>query len=243
MAPWIGLRAMDASDPRHYFHAFFYLRHTACRLEHLASLRLPVRGQRVLEVGAGIGDHSRYYLDRGCQITITEPREDNLALLRRRFPDADIRKHDLESPGPELADETFDIIHCYGTLYHLGNPAATLEYLAKMTRGMLLLETCVSFGDGMEVNLVPEKREDPTQAVSGSGCRPTRRWLFEQLKQSFPYVYLPISQPNHPEFPTDWSRPELHTPPLSRAIFIASKTPLKNDQLATGLPSVQERHP
>jgi SAM-dependent methyltransferase len=243
MAPWFGLQVMDASDPRFYFHAFYYLRNTGCRLEHLASLRLPVQGQRILEVGAGIGDLSRYYRDRGCQITITEPREDNLALLRRRFPDADIRKQDLEAPGTELDNEMFDITHCYGTLYHLKNPAAALEYLAKLTRGMLLLESCVSFGDDLAVNIVPEKRENPTQAVSGSGCRPTRRWLFEQLKQSFPYVYVPVTQPHHPEFPIDWSRPDLHKSPLSRAIFIASRTPLTNDQLMTSLPSTQERHP
>jgi SAM-dependent methyltransferase len=243
VAPKFGLRVTEASDPRNYFHQFYYLRHTGCRLEHLASLRLPVRGQRVLEVGAGIGDHSRYYRDRGCQITITEPREDNLALLRYRFPDADIRKHDLEAPGPELDNESFDITHCYGTLYHLGNPETTIEYLAKLTRGMLLLETCVSFGDGLEINLVPENLKDPTQATSGSGCRPTRPWLFEQLKKSFPYVYVPVTQPNHPEFPTDWTRPELHTAPLTRAIFIASRTPLTNDQLTTSLPPVQEKHP
>jgi hypothetical protein len=35
----------------------------------------------------------------------------------------------------------------------------------------------------------------------------------------------------------------LHKSPLSRAIFIASRTPLTNDQLMTSLPSTQERHP
>ena len=56
------------------------------RLEHLASLRIPIAGMTVFEVGAGIGDLSSYYVDRGNPITITEGREENLRLLNRYYP-------------------------------------------------------------------------------------------------------------------------------------------------------------
>lgn len=239
----LGAKVIDASDPRRYFHAFYYLRHTACRLEHLASLHLPVQGLRVLDVGAGIGDHARYYLDRGCQVTLTEPRPENIAMLRSRFPEADIRRQDLEAPGTGLENEMYDVTHCYGLLYHLQNPTDALGYLAKITRGMLLLETCVSFGAESSINVVSEPRHDLTQAFSGKGCRPTRPWIFDQLKQHFAHVYVPLTQPNHPEFPTDWTRPESHAAPLSRAVFIGSRIPLDNDQLTTSLPATQQRHP
>src|SRR5438045_3527021 len=64
-------RAGDGAQP---FHSWHYLRHTSRRLEHLASLSIPIFNTSVLEAGAGVGDHSHYYLDRGCQITITEAR-------------------------------------------------------------------------------------------------------------------------------------------------------------------------
>src|SRR5262249_51294506 len=68
------------------FRSDGYLRHNARRLEHLASLQIPVAGLSVLEIGAGIGDHSHYYIDRDCVITITEARSENLEWLKKRYP-------------------------------------------------------------------------------------------------------------------------------------------------------------
>jgi hypothetical protein len=73
------------NDPAASFHTLHYLRHNARRLEHLASLQVPVAGKSVLEVGAGIADHSHYYMDRDCTITITEARKENLQYLKMRY--------------------------------------------------------------------------------------------------------------------------------------------------------------
>src|SRR6266536_3069634 len=97
--------------------------------EHLASLGIPVAGSSVLEVGAGIGDHSHYFLDRGCRTTITEARQENLRLLRQRYPSADVRRLDLEDPVT-LPGAPFDVVYCYGTLYHLSRPAPAIRYLS-----------------------------------------------------------------------------------------------------------------
>jgi hypothetical protein len=64
MVHGVGYDIVPAT-PALQFHSDFYIRHTARRLEHLASLRIPVAALSVLEVGAGIGDHSNYYMDRG----------------------------------------------------------------------------------------------------------------------------------------------------------------------------------
>lgn len=237
----MGLRVTYKDDPRNFFHNFFYLRHNARRLEHLASLDIPLRGKKVLELGAGIGDHTHYYADRGCTVTITEPREDNLKMLRRRFPECEIIPLDLEAPGTVLDGRTFEVVHSYGLLYHLSNPEAAIKYMADRTNGVLLLETCVSFDHASGVNQVPEPEHDPTQALSGTGCRPARSWVFQKLKEHFPFVYIPLTQPNHPEFPVDWTRPDAHQAPLTRAIFVASRQPIDSAQLTTDLLAVQER--
>jgi hypothetical protein len=228
--------------PVQFFHSDHYLRHTARRLEHLASLRIPVAGMSVLEVGAGIGDHSHYYLDRGCGLTITEARADNLDYLRRRYPDQRIEFLDMEAPAP-IQGAPFDLVHCYGLLYHLSNPQQALAFLGQNTTKMLFLETCVSFGDGEATNAIAEAQAQPTQACSGTGCRPTRGWIFKQLQSHFEYVYLPMTQPCHEEFPLDWNAPEKHPADLQRSIFIASRTPLDNDQLTPRLVFQQTRHP
>jgi len=194
----------------------------------------------VLEVGAGIGDHSHYYIDRGCKITITEPRPENLAHLRNRYPGGDIRFLDMDAPSA-LDGAPFDVVHCYGLLYHLNNPQLALEFLSQHTGGMLFLETCVSFGQDEAVNLVGESRSSATQAVSGTGCRPTRPWLYAHLKTLFEFVYLPTTQPCHEEFPLDWTAPKKHNAGLQRAIFIASRRSLDTPELTSTLSSHQLR--
>jgi hypothetical protein len=223
-----------------HFRSNHYLRHNARRLEHLASLRIPVAGLTVLEVGAGIGDHTHYYIDRGCSVTITEVRHDSLRHLRGRYPDQDVEHLDLDNPSA-LASSSFDIVHCYGLLYHLRTPRRALEYLSGCCRKHLFLETCVSFGDTKSINLVNEQKHSPTQACSGKGCRPTRSWIFDALGDLFPYVYTPITQPHHEEFPIDWTAPEKHASAISRAVFIGSKDKMENALMVPRLLDHQTR--
>lgn len=235
-----GFDIVRTDNPAQSFHTNHYLRHNARRLEHLASLRIAVAGMSVLEVGAGIGDHSHYYIDRGCRVTITEARPENLQYLRERYPGCDIEFLDMGNPSN--INFLFDIVHCYGLLYHLSKPEQALSFLSRSTKKMLFLETCVSFGESETINLIRETQSSPTQSYSGTGCRPTRPWLFKQLKGLFEYVYLPKTQPNHEEFPLDWNAPERHQANLQRAIFIASREELKNETLTPSLIMMQTRH-
>ncbi len=218
------------SDPSRNFSNQWYIRHNQRRQEHLASLGLDLFNKTVLETGAGIGDHSSFFIDRGCTLTITEPREDNLKILRERYTEQKIVQLDLDSPDKQF-DIKFDIVYCYGTLYHLCRPAIALEFLAKQTGGILLLETCVSPGDEINEYLIAEDKNLPTQAVSGTGCRPTRSWLQQELQKYFKYVYFPITQPCHPEFPLNWNKPNEKT--LNRAIVVASNNELRLPVLST----------
>jgi SAM-dependent methyltransferase len=237
----LGFRTVMPSNPVSYFHSDGYLRHNARRLEHLSSLNINVAGMSVLEVGAGIGDHSHYYIDRQCKITITEARSENLRYLKKRYPEENIQFLDMENPV-DIETSPFDIVHCYGLLYHLSNPQEALRFLSKNTSKMFFCETCVSFGETQEINLIGEKKSNATQAYSGTGCRPTRTWIFKELQQLFEYVYIPKTQPNHEEFPLDWNAPKEHQALLKRAIFIGARQPIENQLLDTSLPGRQIRH-
>ncbi len=237
----LSLDHLRVQDALAVFHSNEYLRHNARRLEHLASLGIPVSDGSVMEVGAGIGDHSHYYIDRGCTVTITEARATNLSYLRSRYPHHDVRYLDLESPGADCANGPFDVVHCYGVLYHLSKPREALEYLGRNTRRILLLETCVSFGDEEAIHLTREPQSDPSQACSGTGCRPTRAWLYKELERLFEHVYLPTTQPWHEEFPLDWTAPQAHRARLQRAIFVASRERLDSERLTRALIARQTR--
>ncbi|MCW3033828.1 MAG: hypothetical protein JWM60_2173 [Solirubrobacterales bacterium] len=224
-------------EPKDVFWSAHYLRHNQRRQEHLASLGLPLAGQRVLETGAGIGDHTSFFLDRGCSVVVTEAQEQNLAILRERYPDGDIRRLDLDLLPPDPI--AVDVVYSYGTLYHLERPAEALAWMARCAGSLLLLETCVAAGAGMELNAFPEQPAAPENAIRGQGCRPTRDWVWRELAASFPYVYMPITQPWHEEFPLDWARPELAGTPLIRSVFVGSRRQLANPLLSDRMPMVQ----
>jgi SAM-dependent methyltransferase len=214
-----------------------YVQINGRRLEHLAALRLPLFGRSVLEVGAGIGDLATFFIDRDCTVTLTDGRRENLDVLRSLHPHAKAFLLDLDDPDLSFR-ERYDIVFCYGTLYHLAHPAQAIAYMAERCKEMLLLETCVSLGEGRSVRQVVE-RSAPDQALAGIGSRPTRAWVRDQLRRRFEFVYLPRAQPADPEFPTDWTRkPQCDR---TRAIFVAFRSPLNNPLLTTSIPEHQER--
>lgn len=230
-----GAGTLAADD----FRTHEYQRHNQRRQEHLASLQLPLSGSSVLEVGAGIGDHTSFFLDRGCTVISTEGRPENVERLRARFPALDVRLLDLDPP-PDTPIAA-DAVYCYGLLYHLGDPEPALRYLASCAGELLLLETCVSYGDDESVNIVEEPKASPSQAVSGRGCRPTRPWVWARLQESFEHVYATTTQPWHEQFPLDWTVAPADGR-LTRAVFIASRQPLESPRLVSHLPARQQRH-
>jgi hypothetical protein len=194
----------------------------------------------VLEIGAGIGDHTSFFLDRGCKVTATDARPENIAIIARRFPDIQTTVFDLDGPVPESL-VPHEVVYAYGILYHLRNPLAALGVMASLCSNMLLLETCVSYGEEAVINPVSEDSADVTQSVWGQGCRPTRAWVFQALHGLFPYVYLTRTQPWHPEFPTDWTQQTSNLTGLYRAIFVASGEAITSPWLVRELLKYQER--
>lgn len=226
-------------SPKDAFLTQRYQRHNQRRLEHLASLGLNIAGASVLEVGAGIGDHTNFFIDRGCKIVSSDARRKNVEILRSRYPDIEILRLDLDRPPKEF-NRKFDIVYCYGVLYHLKKPARAIQFMAENCRKMLLLETCVSFGNESELNPNEEDALNPTQSHTGIGCRPTRNWVYNHLKRHFEFVYLPITQPYHEEFPLDWTHPPSKKI-LTRSVFIASKQTIAKKKLIEKIPMKQIR--
>jgi SAM-dependent methyltransferase len=211
------------------FASSWYQEHNRARLTHLASLGLALDGKRVLEVGSGPGDHTGFYIERGCTITAVDARRECLDALKARFPTVAVRQADMNEPHLFLST---DVVHCYGLLYHLQHPEVAIRSMASACRELLLLETCVSLGDSLKINPIFEN-DDFTQASSRIGCRPTRRWVFEELKKHFLFVYQTVTQPNHPEFPLNWHWAAI-TPGhgLIRVVLVASRSVLDSSLLS-----------
>lgn len=207
------------------------------RLNHLATLNLPLEGKRVLEVGAGIGLHTHFFEEQECKITSTDGRRENVDAMRKNFPNRDIRLFNLLDFDSYSGFEQFDVIYCYGTLYHTPKPKEILEGLSFLCREMILLETCVSIGTHLSSHLVRES-DSFDQAIGTIGCRPTRPWLMDVLKNCYGYAYATKTQPRHPDFDLDWQIPLKKQ--NRRAVFVGSKQPIKNPLLLTELPDFQD---
>ena len=206
------------------------------RLEHLESLGLDLTGKRVLEVGAGIGLLTKFFEDRDCKVLSTDAREENLKEMKRRFSHREVRILDLDVETDLTGLGKFEIVFCYGTLYHLLRPESALRSLAGVCTEMILLETVVAPWSGKEIALMVESPLF-NQAKSSIGCRPTRLWVLETLKECFGYAYVSRYQPAHADFRTDWETPcEDFT---CRAVFAGSRKPLRNERLLDTLPSRQ----
>jgi len=161
----------------------------------------------------------------------------NVAEMRRRYPHHHVAVFNVLDFDSYAAFGSFDIVHCYGLLYHTPKPQEILRGLSQLCRQMILLETCVTPGLHSGVHLT---REPDTfdQAIGNVGCRPTRCWIMEQLEALWGHAYVTKTQPRHPDFDLDWDIPfkKLN----HRAVFVASREPIDNPLLLKQLPSFQE---
>ena len=231
----LTVRLLWARGMANVFATEHYQRHNRARLDHLESLELDLDNKSVLELGAGVGDLTRFFLRRGCRVTALDGRQDNVDLLQARHPDVQSGVSDLEAPDPHdfVFQQRYDLMFCYGLIYHLADPRPLLDVACPVVE-LCLLETCVSIGQRDELNSCLEDAKIDSQSLTGKGCRPTRYWIYHQLQRHFPYVYTCSTQPRHEEFPLNW---RVYEQPagLIRAVFVASRTELHNEHLFAGL--------
>lgn len=77
-----------------------------------------------------------------------------------------------------------------------------------------------------------------SMSLSGRATVLRREDIFYALRQLFPYVYVPKTQPNHDQFEIDWTKKDIK----ARAFFIASRNPLTSPvPLMEELPMYQTR--
>jgi SAM-dependent methyltransferase len=211
-----------------------YLEITNASLEHLAKLNLDLKDLTVLEVGAGVGNLTSFFEKLNCEILSIDAREELVKEHLERYPNRKVEVADLELPETYKRFTEFDIIFCYGTLYHLSNPEFVIEKFSKICKKIFLLETCVNPIDNGKINLIEEQKFFLHQSFHGIGCRPSRNWLLSRLKKYFPFVYITASQPEHPDYALEW--PVLKPRENTRAVFIASRYQINNPLLLESLP-------
>ncbi|HVE68199.1 MAG TPA: class I SAM-dependent methyltransferase, partial [Solirubrobacteraceae bacterium] len=210
----------------------YYRDITEARLEHLASLDLPVEGRSVIDVGAGIGRLSEFFAQRGCRVTCVDGREDNVARLRELYPDRRAAVVDVQT-DQLLEHGRFDVVFAYGLLYHLADPLAFLRRAASICDELMIVETCITDSTQRVLFLVDDP-DDPTMALNRVASRPSPPYVVTGLRMSgFEHVYSPRSLPRHRDF--EYERRDdlshLRDGEVMRDVFVASRARLDNPAL------------
>ncbi len=208
------------------------------RIAWLEAANLPVQGKRVIDVGCGVGHFAPFYLERGCTVVGIDGREENIRELRARLPQVAGHVGDVQFTSLRgLGD--FDIVHCFGLLYHLDSPVAALRHIHDACGELLVLETMVCDSSRPVVVLADESKSW-NQALAGLGCRPSPAYIALALNRvGFPFVYGSTAPPDHPDFLFAWKdtldvQRDGHN---LRCMFVASRHPVQ----ATSLVSLLDR--
>lgn len=96
---------------------------------------LPAHPLRVLDIGAGLGHMALWMAEQGHQVTLAEPAVAMLDGARERFELAAQQATFIQAPWQELDSSLapFDLVLCHAVLEWLGEPAAILPTLQRLT--------------------------------------------------------------------------------------------------------------
>jgi len=165
----------------------------------LAQLKEPLRLRTAIDVGCGLGYFSALLKSLGFEVSAVDGRQQNVEEASRRNSAIKFNCYDAQSP--ELVKQgKFDLVFCFGLLYHLENPFLTIRYLREMTRNLLLVEGVIYPGANPIMGLVDEGLTED-QGLNHVAFYPTESCLVKMLYRSgFPYVYRFHPLADHPEY-------------------------------------------
>jgi SAM-dependent methyltransferase len=205
----------------------------AARMTHLESLKLPLQGKRVLDLGCGVGHLGIRLQHMGCSVVCVDGRAQNIENLRTRYPQLEGHVGDVEQDLSRFG--RFDVVFSYGLLYHLENPLQSIRNMAAVCGEVLLLETMVS-DHTLPLVRIEDESTDFNQAMAGLAGRPSPHYVVLGLNRAgFEQVYAPATPPAHEDFRFEW-RNDLACVrdghPL-RCVFVASRNELQSPGLVS----------
>ena len=203
---------------QHHYQRLIRAREEAIR-NVLRRLRPALGLKTALDCGAGVGFFSRTLADCGLNVLGFDGRAENVAEARKRFPDIAFEQADLEDRSI-VALGKFDLVLCFGLLYHLENPLLAVRHLRSLTEKCLLLESmCVP--DDKPSMLLREEPSESDQSLTEVACYPSEDSLIKMLYHAgFSFVYRLAPLPRHDDFRETFEHRR------KRTVLLASSIPI-----------------
>lgn len=173
-----------------------------------------------LDAGCGVGFFAQTLGECGLHVCGFDARVENVAEAQRRFPGISFGLADVEDRGI-LQLGRFDLVLCFGLVYHLENPLLAMRNLRAITEKCLLLESiCVP--NERPVFLLREEPGQQDQSLTELACYPSESSLVKMLYRSgFTNVYRVDELPDHEDFRETADRVQ------KRTMLLASSVPLE----------------
>lgn len=188
--------------------------------ELLPPLQKHCRLKSALDAGCGFGFFSGYLRDAGLEVSAFDGRGGNIVEAQKRHPGIDFRILDVESPALVNVG-SFELVLCFGLLYHLENPFRAIRNLAALTEKLLIVETRVApFRSSFA--LLYQENSEADQGLNYIAMIPSRSCFVKMMyRAGFPFVYRTRTLPDHEQFRGSAIRKPMRT------IFLASKRELQ----------------
>lgn len=177
-----------------------------------------------LDAGCGYGFFSNHLTELGLAVAAFDARAANVDETRRRYPTVVCYVHDVEDQRV-LELGSFDLVCCFGLLYHLENPFRAIRHLSALTRKVMLVESRVAPDPRPMAALVDDFVGDD-QALRAIAFVPSEAAIVRMLYASgLEAVYRLSAFPDHNEFRRGPRRKG------RRTVLVGTRIPLHVPQL------------
>ena len=173
-----------------------------------------------VDIGCGTGYFSNILHSLGLNVLGLDAREENVLEARRRYPH--LRFEVMNAEDPRLLQfGTFDLVFCFGLLYHLENPFQAIRSMSAMTSNVAMLEG-ICYPSSESVMVLVDEDDLNDQGVNHIAFYPSELCLLKMLyRAGFASCFLPRSMPAH----------AFYNPPEGsfrhRTLLVASKQTLE----------------
>jgi FkbM family methyltransferase len=189
--------SQNVFDQGHYLKLIEARGATIHRLVH--ELKPLLHLATALDAGCGVGFFAKILHDADLHVSAFDGRLENVAEARRRFPQIFFQEGDVESPEIRKLGE-FDLVLCFGLLYHLENPMAAIRNLRSLTCKALLLES-MCLPDQEPFLLLRDEPSAADQSLTDLACYPSEGCLAKMCyRAGFKSVLRVSPLPDHEQF-------------------------------------------
>jgi len=176
----------------------------------LVELKPTLNLKTAIDVGCGLGYFSQFLKSFGLDVTAVDGRQQNMDEAQRRNPGIRFLHFNAEDPAIRSLGK-FDLVFCFGLLYHLENPMLTIRHLKEMTGKLLLVEAVIQPGDEPMMALIEETAHED-QGLNHVAFYPTEACFLKMFyRAEFSHAYTFSTQPNHPEYRAHHRKPRIRT--------------------------------